>query len=104
MAFDEAVQGASPVLLEPIMAVQIHTPDDYFGVISGDLNSRRAVISGTEIRGRIRTIEAQVPLSETFGYVTRLRSMSQGRASITMSPSHYAEVPEEVAEVLVGAP
>jgi elongation factor G len=104
MAFSEAVAKASPALLEPIMAVQIHTPDDYFGPISGDLNSRRAVIQNTELHGSSRTIDAMVPLSETFGYVTRLRSMSQGRASAAMMPSHYAVVPAEIADRLVGAP
>ncbi len=104
MAFNEVLHKAGPALLEPIMDLQIHTPDDYFGVISGDLNARRAVISGTDVVGQSRVISAEIPLSETFGYVTRLRSMSQGRASVAMTPSHYAVVPEEVALRLVGAP
>ncbi|MCP4251780.1 MAG: elongation factor G [bacterium] len=103
MAFSEALHQAGPVLLEPIMKAEIHTPDAYFGAISGDLNARRAVIRSSEIRGRHRVIEAEVPLSELFGYVTRLRSMSQGRASAAMTPSHYAAVPESIAEKLVGS-
>jgi len=102
LAFNEAVTAAGPALLEPILTVQIHTPDEYFGVITGDLNSRRAVITDTRIEGFSRVIDAQVPVSETFGYVTRLRSMSQGRASASMTPSHYAVVPEAIAESLVG--
>ncbi|MCH7813736.1 MAG: elongation factor G, partial [Planctomycetes bacterium] len=103
MAFSEALHQAGPVLLEPIMKAEIYTPDDYFGAISGDLNARRAIIRSSGIRGRHRVIEAEVPLSELFGYVTRLRSMSQGRASVAMTPSHYAAVPETIAEKLVGS-
>ncbi|HUU85954.1 MAG TPA: elongation factor G [Phycisphaerae bacterium] len=103
-AFSQAAQQAGPVLLEPIVAVTIHTLDEYFGVISGDLNGRRAVITSTQTRGRVRIIEAEVPVSETFGYVTRLRSMSQGRAGVVVTPSHYAVLPAELADQLVGAP
>ncbi len=104
MAFDEAVGRADPVLLEPIMSLKIHTPDEHFGAISGDLNSRRATITGTDIRGQFREINAEVPLPEVFGYVTHLRSMSKGRASVSITPSHYAAVPPEIADRLVGAP
>ena len=104
LAFTEAVQEAGPVLLEPIMAVEIYTPEEHFGAISGHLNARRAVITGTDLRGQLRVIQAEVPLSEMFGYVTRLRSMSQGRAGVVMSPSHYAIVPAGIADRLVGAP
>ncbi|MFQ5489248.1 MAG: elongation factor G [Phycisphaerae bacterium] len=103
MAFSKAAAEASPALLEPIMEVQIHTPDEYFGAIAGDLTSRRALIKGTDMLGAFRSIDAEVPLAEVFGYVTRLRSMSQGRASVAMQPSHYAVMPEAVALVLVGS-
>ncbi len=102
-AFDQAALAAGPILLEPIVAVEIHTPDQYFGAITGDLNARRAVITDSQTHGLGRVILAQVPVSETFGYVTRLRSMSQGRAAVIMTPSHYARVPPEVADRLVGS-
>ena len=104
VAFDEAVGKAGPVLLEPIMSLKIHTPDEHFGAITGDLNSRRAVITGTDVRGQFRVINAKVPLPEVFGYVTHLRSMSKGRASVSVTPSHYAVVPAAISDRLVGAP
>ena len=94
--------AASPVLLEPIMRIEVSTPDDYFGAINGDLNSRRAVITGTDVRSRNRVIDAEAPLSEMFGYVTELRSLSQGRASVSMEPLRYAPVPESVARRMLG--
>jgi len=102
IAFYEAMKAADPVLLEPIMDVQVVTSDDYFGAIMGDLNSRRAVVRDTELRGKDRVILCDVPLAQMFGYVTRLRSLSQGRATSTMVPSHYAPVSREEMKTLVG--
>lgn len=103
MGFKEAIRKASPTLLEPIMAVEVVTPDDYLGDIIGDLNSRRGRINHMEsIQGNCQQVKAEVPLSEMFGYATTIRSMSQGRASYTMEPSHYSEVPKSIAETIVG--
>ncbi len=101
-AFYEAMTGAGPVLLEPIMAVEVITSQEYLGAIMGDLNSRHAVVRDTVARCQDRVISANVPLSQMFGYVTRLRSLSQGRATSMMSPSHYAPVPLEQMKALVG--
>ena len=101
MTFKEAVRKANPVIMEPIMAVEVVSPDQFLGSVVGDLNSRRGMIEGQEqSHGATVVIKAKVPLSEMFGYVTTLRSMTQGRASSTMEPSHYAEVPRNVAEEL----
>ena len=97
-AFREVIAKAKPKLLEPIMKVEIVTPEDYMGDIIGDLNSRRGQVSGMDQRGNARVIDATVPLSSMFGYVNTLRSMSQGRAQYSMVFSHYAEVPANVAE------
>ena len=97
-AFKEGMQKAKPKLLEPIMKVEVVTPEDYMGDIIGDLNSRRGQVSGMDQRGTARVIDATVPLSSMFGYVNTLRSMSQGRAQYTMQFAHYAEVPSNVAE------
>jgi elongation factor G len=96
-AFREGVQKARPVLLEPIMKVEVVTPDDYAGGVIGDLNSRRGQVQGTEMRGNATVINAMVPLANMFGYVNTLRSMSQGRAQYTMQFDHYSEVPNNVA-------
>ena len=88
-ALREGVQKARPVLLEPIMKVEVVTPDDYAGAVIGDLNSRRGQIQGTEMRGNATVINAMVPLANMFGYVNTLRSMSQGRAQYTMQFDHY---------------
>ncbi len=101
MAFKEAMRKADPVLLEPIMKVDVNTPDDYMGDVMGDLNSRRGRIEGMEARAGGQAIHAFVPLSEMFGYATDLRSRTQGRATFAMSPSHYAEVPKSVQEKIV---
>ena len=102
MTFKEAARKAAPVIKEPIMAVEVVTPDQFLGSVVGDLNSRRGMIEGQEnSHGGTMVIKAKVPLAEMFGYVTSLRSMSQGRASSTMEPSHYAEVPRNVAEELM---
>ena len=102
MAFKEAMQKASPVLLEPIMAVEVHVPDDYLGDIMGNLNSRRGHIEGTELRNGVQVIRAATPLSEMFGYATDLRSRTQGRGTFTMQFSHYNEVPKSIAEKIIG--
>jgi len=101
MAFKEAMEKGSPVLLEPIMKVEVTTPEDYMGNVIADLNSRRAHIDALENRGHLRVIRALVPLSEMFGYATTLRSLSQGRANYIMVLSHYDKVPEKVAEKIL---
>ena len=101
MAFKAACKKASPVLLEPIMKIEVLTPEEYMGDVIGDLNSRRAKIESMEPRGNIKVIHGTVPLSEMFGYATTLRSVSQGRASYSMEPSHYEEVPRQIAEQIV---
>jgi elongation factor G len=102
MTFKEAARKATPVIKEPIMSIEVVTPDQFLGSVVGDLNSRRGMIEGQEqSHGATMVIKAKVPLSEMFGYVTSLRSMTQGRASSTMEPSHYAEVPRNVAEELM---
>jgi elongation factor G len=101
MTFKEAARKAQPVIKEPIMSIEVVTPDQFLGSVVGDLNSRRGMIEGQEnSHGGTMVIKAKVPLSEMFGYVTSLRSMTQGRASSTMEPSHYAEVPRNVEEEL----
>jgi len=97
-AFREAMQKSSPKLLEPIMKVEVITPEEYMGDIIGDLNSRRGQISSMEARANAKVISADVPLANMFGYVNNLRSMSQGRAQFTMTFSHYSQVPENVAQ------
>jgi elongation factor G len=97
----EAVAKANMVLLEPIMTVEVTTPDDFMGDVIGDLSARRAQIQGTSNRGKAVIIKALVPLSEMQGYVTILRSMTQGRASSVLLPSHYDEVPQSIAAKIV---
>jgi elongation factor G len=97
-AFREGAQKAGPKLLEPVMRVEVVTPDDYMGDVIGDLNSRRGQISGTEQRGVATVINAMVPLANMFGYVNNLRSMSQGRAQYTMHFDHYEQVPQAVSD------
>jgi elongation factor G len=98
MAFKEAMHRAKPVLLEPMMKVEVLTPEQYMGDVIGDLTARRGRIEGMEQQGAIRVIRALVPLAEMFGYATALRSATQGRATHTMEPSHYEEVPASIAE------
>ena len=102
MALKEAAKKASPVLLEPIMAVEVRTPEEYMGDVIGDLNSRRGQISSMDEQHGIRVVKAQVPLSEMFGYVGDLRSKTQGRAVYSMEFDSYAEVPRNVADEIVG--
>ncbi len=101
MAFKAAAEHSNPVLLEPMMKVEVVTPEPYMGDVIGDLNARRGQIVAMEQRGTLRIVQAEVPLSEMFGYVTALRSNTQGRATSTMEFSHYAEVPHSIAETLV---
>jgi elongation factor G len=91
IAFENAMRQADAVLLEPTMKVEVVTPDEYFGVVNSDLNARRAVITGTDVRGHYRVIDALVVLREMFGYATHLRSLTQGRAHAAMEMSHYTE-------------
>ncbi|GAO97957.1 elongation factor G [Caedimonas varicaedens] len=101
MAFREGIKKASPKLLEPIMKVEVVTPEEYMGDVIGDLNSRRGQISGMDQRGNARVVNAMVPLANLFGYVNTLRSMSQGRAQFTMMFDHYEQVPQHVADEIV---
>ena len=103
MAFKEGAQKARPVLLEPIMNVEVVTPEDYTGDVNGDLNRRRGVLQGLEDAPAGKIVRAEVPLAEMFGYATTLRSMSQGRATYTMEFAHYSEVPNNVAESVIKA-
>ena len=97
-AFKEGVMKAAPKLLEPIMRVEVVTPEEYMGDVIGDLNSRRGQVTGMDTRGNARVIDAMVPLANMFGYVNTLRSMSQGRAQYTMHFDHYEQVPQAVAD------
>ena len=99
-AFREGMRQAAAVLLEPIMKVEVVTPEEYMGDIIGDLNSRRGLVNGMDQRSNARVVDAHVPLANMFGYVNTLRSLSQGRAQFTMLFDHYAEVPREVAETI----
>ncbi|NTV51462.1 MAG: elongation factor G [Candidatus Firestonebacteria bacterium] len=101
MAFKEGCQKAQPVLLEPIFAIEVVTPEDYLGDVIGNLNSRRGRIEGMEKTGNTQVIHGHVALGEMFGYATDLRSMTQGRATFTMQFSHYAEVPKSISEAVV---
>jgi elongation factor G len=101
MAFKEGARKAKPILLEPMMKFEVVTPEDYMGPIIGDLQSRRAQMTENEQRGNARAIRGIVPLAEMFGYATTVRSLSQGRASFNLEPSHYAEVPKSVAEEII---
>jgi elongation factor G len=101
MAFKEGVSKASPVLLEPIMKVEVVTPEDYMGDVMGDLSRRRGVLQGSDDSPSGKVINAQVPLGEMFGYATSLRSATQGRATFTMEFDHYAEAPANIAEAVI---
>ena len=105
MAFKDGMRAASPVLLEPMMAVEVETPEDYAGTVMGDLSSRRGMVQGMEdiAGGGGKVIKAEVPLSEMFGYSTSLRSATQGRATYTMEFKHYSEAPKNVAEAIISS-
>ena len=98
LAFKEGIRKGAPVLLEPIMNVEVVVPEEYMGAIVGDLNSRRAQIQELGQRGNVKFVRAFAPLAEMFGYVTTIRSLSQGRATASMEFSHYAELPDNLAE------
>ena len=100
-AFRKACRNAKPVLLEPIMSVEVVTPEENMGDVIGDFNKRRGQIEGMESRGGARVVKAKVPLSEMFGYVTVLRTITSGRATSTMEFSHYAQVPESISKEVV---
>jgi elongation factor G len=102
MAFKDGMRKASPVLLEPMMAVEVETPEDYTGTVMGDLSSRRGMVQGMDdMAGGGKTVKAEVPLAEMFGYSTALRSATQGRATYTMEFKHYSEAPKNVAEAIM---
>ncbi len=101
MAFKDGMRQASPVLLEPMMAVEVETPEDYMGNVVGDLSSRRGMIQGMEDLPGLKVVSAEVPLAEMFGYSTSLRSATQGRATYTMEFKHYSEAPKTVAEAII---
>jgi elongation factor G len=101
LAFKDGMRKANPVLLEPMMAVEVETPEDYMGDVMGDLNRRRGIIQGMEDSAGIKLVKAEVPLAEMFGYSTDLRSMSQGRATYSMEFKHYTEAPKSVAEAVI---
>ena len=104
MAFKDAMRKASPVLLEPMMAVVVETPEDYMGNVMGDLSGRRGIVQGMDdIPGGMKEIKAEVPLSEMFGYATQLRSLTQGRATYSMEFKHYNEAPKSVAEAIINS-
>jgi elongation factor G len=101
MAVKAAVPKANPVLLEPIMKVEVSMPEEFMGDVMGDLSARRGHILGMEGRGTSQSVQANVPLANMFGYVNELRSMTQGRASYAMEFDHYEEVPKSVAEEII---
>ena len=101
MAFKDAMKKAAPILMEPIMKTAVIVPDEYMGDVIGDINSRRGMIQGTEARTGAVQINANIPLSNMFGYATALRSRTQGRGQYAMEPSHYAEVPKSIAEKVI---
>jgi elongation factor G len=101
MAVEDAFRHSDPILLEPIMKVEVSTPDEFMGDVIGDLSSKRAQVSGTEKRGMMTVINASAPLAELSGYATKLRSLTQGRASYYMEPSHYEEVPRNISDAIV---
>jgi len=102
MAFKEGMKKADPVLLEPIMKVEVTVPEEYMGDVLGDINSRRGRIEGMEARSGAQVIRGFVPLSEMFGYATDLRSRTQGRAVYSMETDHFEEVPKSIAEKILG--
>jgi elongation factor G len=97
-AFDAAINRSQSVVLEPVMRFEIQVPDDYYGKVTTDLNKRRATIRQSDIQGDLRILRGSVPLAEVFGYTTDLRSLTQGRGSISLEPEAYSPVPKEVAE------
>jgi elongation factor G len=103
MAFKNAMQRAKPKLLEPVMAVEVVTPEEYLGDVIGDLNARRGRVEGLEPRGNAQVVRAKAPLATMFGYATDLRSTTQGRATFTMQFDRYEDVPQSIAGEVVAA-
>ena len=103
MAFKSGFMKANPVLLEPLMKVEVETPEEYMGDVIGDLNRRRGLVEGMEDGPTGKIVHAMVPLAEMFGYATDLRSQTQGRASYVMEFGHYAEAPKNIAEAVIAA-
>jgi elongation factor G len=101
IGYKEAARKAKPILLEPIMKVEVVTPEENMGDVIGDLNRRRGQIEGMDSRGTAKVVKAKVPLSEMFGYVTQLRTITSGRATSTMEFSHYTEAPRNIAEEVI---
>jgi len=101
MALQQAVREAGPILIEPIMKLEVTTPEEFMGDVIGDLSSKRAQILETQDRGKLKIILATVPLAELSGYATILRSLSQGRATFYMEPSHYEEIPGNITEKII---
>ena len=102
LAFKEGVAKANPVILEPIMRVEIVIPEEYLGTVQGDVNRRRGNLMGMEIVNGSQVIKSEIPLSEMFGYSTALRSNTQGRGQYTMTFDHYSEVPKNIADKIIG--
>ena len=102
LAFKEGCKKADPVILEPIMKVEVEMPDEYLGDVMGNINRRRGILNGTEIKNRLQVINAIIPLGEMFGYATDLRGLTQGRGTFNMEFSHYAEVPKNIADKVIG--
>ena len=102
MAFKDGAKKADPCLLEPIMKVEVETPDDYLGDVMGNITRRRGVLSGTDLRNGTQVIHAEIPLGEMFGYATDLRGLTQGRGTFSMEFSHYLEVPKNIADKVIG--
>jgi elongation factor G len=100
-AMKDGFKKAKSILLEPIMAVEVSTPDDYQGDVMGDLSRRRGQIQNTESKGKLSIVHANVPLKEMFGYSTAVRTLSSGRASYAMTPSHFEQVPTSIVEEIV---
>ena len=104
MAFKDGMKKSSAVLLEPMMLVEVETPEEHAGTVMGDLSSRRGMVQGMEdIQGGGKTVKAEVPLAEMFGYSTILRSLTQGRATYSMEFKHYSETPKNVAEAVISS-
>jgi elongation factor G len=100
-AFKDGCKKADPVLLEPMMAVEVETPEEYMGDVMGDLSSRRGIVQGMEDIATGKIIRCEVPLAEMFGYSTVVRSLSQGRATYSMEFKHYAEAPRNIADAII---
>jgi len=101
IGFKEATKKAKPQLMEPIMSVEVVTPEEYTGPVNGDLNKRRGIMKGMDTKGGAQVLKADVPLSELFGYVTDLRTITSGRASASLTFAHYAAVPKHLAEKVI---